>query len=255
MEILAADNQALDELAEQVLNRAREYPEYGWPLNAGCALRVDVLMPQPLAVLSRVIIKAFRSLLSNGGEITSSHVSSVVGLIRGGRSGKHLELPGGIRVWNGGQFVVIDNQTPGPYEVELTAGGSRVQAGGFRIRLERSLPAILSENLIKAARLDKARTGIDWRMAVLDDSLVPDVLVIRPRLPGERARVIGQPGSNKLKKLMINHKIPVSRRAFWPLAFTRDGRYVWSPGLPPSVDFAANRETRSLAILRVIDDI
>jgi len=257
MEIIGADNQALDQLAERALDASRESNLAGqWPRVTGQVLDVNVLAGQPQAVLKRVVLRALREFPTDGCEITSAHLSAVEGLIRSGRSGKQVELPANIRVWREGQSIVIDrvdNACP-PAEIELTQRTKTVRAGGFQITIQRNLSGDLYQDMVGRAMQEKARTGRDWGMAVLDDSLVPDTLVIRTRRPGERARVIGQSGSNKLKNLMINHRIPVSRRAFWPLAFTRDGRYVWSPGLPPSIEFAANREARFLAILSATND-
>jgi len=227
-----------------------------WLQETGRVLSIDVLVHQPRAILNRVIVRVLRDSLAPGSEITSTHVTAVQDLIRAGRSGKHLDLPGNISVWRDGHSLVVDRQACDrqPFEVELTGGTRAVRAGRFRITLERNLPPALYEAIMARAKSERARTGRDWGMAVLDDSLLPDSLVIRPRRPGERAQVVGQEGVNKLKNLMINHKIPVSQRAVWPLAFTRDGRYVWSPGLPPSIEFAASRETRSLASLTASDE-
>jgi tRNA(Ile)-lysidine synthase len=272
MDILGADNQALEELAGRALDvvsesadaasqhlvrRHRKLPSTGdaSAQTSAIALGIDALAGQPRAIVNRVILQALRNFLTPGAEINSTHISAVESLIRHGRSGKHLELPGNIRVWRDGRTLVIDKASPSPpLEVELTCAPGVIRAGGFLITLERNLPGALFEEIIGRARSQKARTGQDWKMAVLDESLVPDPLVVRTRRPGERVLVIGQSGLIKLKNLMINHKIPVSRRASWPLASTRDGRYVWSPGLPPSVNFAANRETRSLAVLSATDD-
>ena len=98
--------------------------------------------------------------------------------------------------------------------------------------------------------------GRDWMSVALDDRALPEELVIRPRLRGQRAHVFGQRKTIKLKNLMIDHRIPSSRRATWPLVTTPDGVYIWSPGLPPALEFAAHDETRDvaqrLAILRAL---
>src|SRR5262245_5501467 len=257
MDLIAIDNEALELLTTQALDWAsRASGRSPWSQGTGRVFSVDWLAGQPRAILNRLIVRSLRDFLAPGNEITSIHVSAVQALIHAGRSGKHVELPGNISVWREGRYIVIDKKTDAcPLsEIALTSQARSVRAGRFRITLERDLPPALYEDIIARAKSEKARTGRDWGMAVLDDSLVPDSLVIRTRRPGERARVVGQAGVNKLKNLMINHKIPVSQRAFWPLAFTRDGRYVWSPGMPPSVEFAANRETRSLASLTATDD-
>ncbi|PYT10319.1 MAG: hypothetical protein DMF60_00485 [Acidobacteria bacterium] len=75
-------------------------------------------------------------------------------------------------------------------------------------------------------------------------------MIIRPRLPGEKAHVIGHRQLIKLKNLMIDHRIPSSSRATWPIVTTPDGCYVWSPGLPPALKFAAHDGTKRIAIMR-----
>src|SRR6185503_3930732 len=118
------------------------------------------------------------------------------------------------------------------------------------ISLVRGQPGDRLEPAIEQARREKRALGHDWRAAVLDDQLLPERLVVRPRLRGERARVLGHKRTKKLKNLMIDHRIPTSRRAIWPIVATPDGQYVWSPGLPPADEFAARDETHGLAILR-----
>jgi tRNA(Ile)-lysidine synthetase-like protein len=66
---------------------------------------------------------------------------------------------------------------------------------------------------------------------------------------GEHSLVVGQRKIKKLKKLMIDHKIAFSRRATWLVLATSDGQYVWSPGLPPAIRFAANDRSTGLAII------
>jgi tRNA(Ile)-lysidine synthase len=258
MENLAIDNEALEELGARAFDDARQAPHQGkrWRSPAaGLALKIEVLASQPRAILRRVVLRAVREVSSAGEELTSGHVAAVEVLIRKQGSGKHLELPGGVRIWREGDSIVVDRRWRGGEtgEIALTSR-SDARAGGFVISIERGLPPEMFEEIVNGAKSAKTKGGVDWGMAVLDDSLVPETLVVRARRPGERARVIGQGSVNKLKKLMISHKIPVSRRAFWPLAFTRDSRYVWSPGMPPSVEFAVNRETRSLAVLRAREE-
>jgi tRNA(Ile)-lysidine synthetase-like protein len=255
MEILAVDDEALEQLAQRVFDRAtRTAADTRWPQTRQ-VLDVRQLAGQPRAILSRVIIKALRRNLSAAGELTSKHIRAIERLIREGRSGKHIELPGDVRVWREGHSIVIHEPASAgrPYEIELTPEMGSVSAGGFLIAIESNLPPSAFEALLARARLHKDLTGRDWEFAILDQSRMPDTLIVRPRQPGERVRVIGHSGLNKLKNLMISHRIPVSRRVFWPLASTRDGRYIWSPGLPPSIEFAANRETRALTLMSAID--
>jgi tRNA(Ile)-lysidine synthase len=120
----------------------------------------------------------------------------------------------------------------------------------LRITLTRGRPGETLAASLAEARRERERAGRDWMVAVLDAAALPHRLIVRPRIAGERAAVLGGRRTKKLKNLMIDHKIPSSLRAVWPVVATPDGRYVWSPGLPPDVEFAAHDETSGLAILR-----
>jgi tRNA(Ile)-lysidine synthase len=166
-------------------------------------------------------------------EIESKHVSAVEELLGGGASGARLDLPQGLEVWREYDSIVF-----------------KTRADAVAVKIERGLAGNLREALIEEARREAALTGRDWILAVLDEQTLPERLVVRTRGRGERALVCGQRKIKKLKNLMIDHKIPSSRRADWPVVATPDGRYIWSPGLPPALEFAARDETQTLAILR-----
>src|SRR5262249_44822516 len=144
---------------------------------------------------------------------------------------------------------VGDSEAQPGYSFELSALQPRVDARGITLMLKRGLSPSELPSLIQDARRNRLEGSRDWLFAALDDEKLPPALIVRPRLRGERGQVLHHAKTIKLKKLMIDHKIPASRRAFWPVVSTPDGRYVWSPGLPPAVDFAARDETRVLAVV------
>lgn len=246
-QVIAADEDALDHLASKFLDEAR-LGQGGEP----AAYRVAALLDQPVGIRRRMIITAInRARESRGEEITSAHVASVERLLANGMSGKRIELPGGLMTWRDFDALVFTRSADAAdYERELSVTNRQVQAGGFNMALERGQPRGLLETLIEQARREKRATGQDWLMAVLDDEAIPDRMVVRTRRPAERALVLGQQKIKKLKNLMIDHKIPSSRRRIWPLVTTPDDCYIWSPGLPPALNFAATDETLHLAILR-----
>ena len=268
-EIIAGDQDALDFIANALLDKAREaspgaedkHEENS--LNTAAAYRVEALVDQPAGLRGRMLIEAInrqrlalRSELrdSLASEIDSSHIAAVDGLLGPEMSGKRITLPDGLEVWREFDHLVFRSSTgvegkPDPYEVEISVVHPLIEAGGLQITLEWQSSAAMEGALDQAKRLKKL-VGNDWMMAALDRSLLPDRLIVRPRRKGERAHVAGQRGTKKLKKLMIDHRIPPSVRALWPVVTTPDARYVWSPGLPPAVEFAASDETLGLAILR-----
>jgi tRNA(Ile)-lysidine synthase len=249
-ENLASDQDALDSLSSTLLNNA--CVEGSNNDDASVAYSVAAILDQPPGMRRRMIIEALRLALVGDGEIGSTHVSEVEILLHPAASGKRLSLPGGLEVWREFDALVVKRSVvdSAEYQIAISSVDPDVKAGEFSFTFRRGLPGATYESVIETTRRERARIGFDWMAVALLDCKVPDLLIIRPRRSGERARVIGQRRTKKLKNLMIDHRIPSSRRANWPLVTTPDGRYIWSPGLPPALEFMAVDESKPLAILR-----
>jgi tRNA(Ile)-lysidine synthetase-like protein len=266
-EIIADDQDALDQLASSLLDRARELRALADVSTAGSAYSIAAFRSLPAGMRRRMIIKAIE--LSRASivrtepvdQIDRTHIEAVDALISTGTSGSRVTLPGGFEVWIEFDCLVfmpsvtkssttVATGEVAEYLCEISLQAPVAKAGGLDISLVRGQPGDLLEPAIEQARREKKALGHDWLTAVLDDRLLPERLIVRPRLRGERARVLGHKRTKKLKNLMIDHRIPTSRRDIWPIVATPDGQYVWSPGLPPADEFAARDETHGLAILR-----
>ena len=263
-EHLASDQDALDSLSLSLLDMARikrAHDHVGEPAHDHdrcAAFSVTALLKQPAGIRRRMIIEALRLVRDArdanlaAGEVSSSHIRAVEALLIQAGSGKRMTLPGGLEVWREFDALVFRNSAiePGEYRIAIGASNVEAEAVGFDFTVQRDLPGSLLGSIIQTTRSEKERTGLDWMAVALTDRALPDCLIIRPRHSGERAHVVGQRRTKKLKNLMIDHRIPSSRRVNWPLVTTPDGRYVWSPGLPPAIEFAARDESQRLAILR-----
>jgi tRNA(Ile)-lysidine synthase len=261
-ENIAGDQDVLEGLAFSLLRNARLASDAWRRCVDGsiAAYSVTALLEQPVGMRRRMIIEAIRLTRAGatreereaGCEVTSAHVAAVEALLAQKASGKHIALPGSLEVWREFDALVLKpiGIKEATYQAAISSECLNVEAGGFALTLQRGLPVELLESVIEGTRQEKQLTGRDWMTVALDDRALPEHLVIRPRLRGERAHVIGQRRTIKLKNLMIDHRIPSSRRATWPLVTTPDGAYIWSPSLPPALEFAAHDETQSLAIVR-----
>ena len=267
-ETAAADQDALGQLACKMLDEARDVSARRSPErddqdsdDGRAAYSVAKLLEQPAGLSRRMIIEAIerhRPALNDrrdrSTQIDSSHIAAVEALLAPESSGKRITLPDGLCAWREfDKLVFISGDKvelePPAYQLEISAGKPLLEAGGLQITLEWESSEVLEGALNQAKRL-KRLIGGDWMMAALDRNSLPDHLIVRPRRKGERAHVLGQNKTKKLKKLMIDHRIPPSLRYLWPIVATADDRYVWSPGLPPALEFAASDETLGLAILR-----
>lgn len=257
---LASDQDSLDSLSSFLLDGARIGRENdpAHKDDGSASYSVTALLEQPEGMRRRMIIEALR--LSReartgdfaAGEVSSTHIHAVEGLLKPAASGKRIALPGGLDVWREFDALVLKRSgvESADYQIAISASDPAVQVAGFDFSLQRAVPGPLFKSVLQTTQCEKARSGFDWTAVALTDSALPECLIIRPRQSGERAHVIGQRRTIKLKNLMIDHRIPSSRRVNWPLVTTPDGRYIWSPGLPPAVEFAARDESKPLAILR-----
>ena len=267
-ENIAGDQDALDGLASSLLRKARFLSD-AWRRNVdgdATSYSVTALLEQPAGMRRRMIIEALRETRAgatpegrdDAGEVTSAHVAAVEGLLAANASGKHIALPCSLEVWREFDALVFKPVAralkEAPYQSAISLSCPDAEAGGFAFTLLRGLPIEMLNPVIEETRREKQRSGRDWMTVALGDRALPEQMVIRPRFRGQRAHVLGRHKTIKLKNLMIDHRIPSSRRASWPLVTTPGGAYIWSPGLPPALEFAAHDETQgvaqSLAILR-----
>jgi len=155
-------------------------------------------MSEPLAV------ELMKVLYSRAGglqpALSRAHLSSMLALVRGGRGGRGVDLPGGRR------FRIV-----GTY-MEVTAP----PAAGAPPRLD-----------VKSCR------GCDDANAV---HLRPGVHVrVAFRQPGLRMRPSGGRGSRKLQDILVDARVPREERDSWPLVFAGD-RLAWVPGIAVDAD-------------------
>jgi tRNA(Ile)-lysidine synthetase-like protein len=85
---------------------------------------------------------------------------------------------------------------------------------------------------------------------VLNADLAASELTLRNRAPGDRLRLFGSAGTQKIADLMIDRKVPLQARALWPLVAAGD-EIIWVPGLARS-DFGSISGEPSKALVMEI---
>jgi len=260
-EIISAEQDALDDLASSSLGSAvRELlpgERARWKYSAAA------LWDAPRAVRRRMIIKAIELASSlrprAATQTTGAHVEAVERLLSSEVSGKRVEIGDGLAVWREFDEIVFMSQPSSPeicvneQTLDFGLGQDSASFGGLILSVERFQPGSLFKQRLRDAKVRAQSTGRDWMIALLDDARLPHLLMVRARRPGEQAHVLGHRGIKKLKKLMIDHRIPSSRRTNWPVVTTSDGQFIWSPGLPPAIEFAAREDNERFAVLTAID--
>ena len=257
-ESIAGDEDVLNDLAASALAQARTEANSTGESRIG-SYSVSAILKQSSGMRRRILAEAIRvarldlDLRGLATEITTAHIAAVESLLKPGSSGKRVILPGALEVWREYEtlsFRRLYSEMEPPYNLEINSTRPKTEAGGFALEIQRGLSVTAFDSVVETNHRNKQSGGLDWMNVALDDQKLPERLLIRARLRGERVCVIDRFRTIALKNLMIDHRIPSSRRATWPIVLTIDGRYIWSPGLPPSLEFAARADSQRLAILR-----
>jgi tRNA(Ile)-lysidine synthase len=99
-------------------------------------------------------------------------------------------------------------------------------------------------------RPNVGRTQSKWEAWVSLDEAIGNSIRFRTRLPGDTIRLFGNQGSAKIKKVMIDRKIPPSLRDQWPLLVVGE-EIVWIPGMQRSGLYLLKPETQLALYLQV----
>jgi tRNA(Ile)-lysidine synthase len=150
-------------------------------------------------------------------DVEKKHYDAVKRLARAGRSGRRLSLPHGAEVIREQRHLLFRraaDAAPRP--------GASIRGTGRHLLPEWNLSVIVEPAGPGAALRATARE------AVFSSLRFP--LVVRPRRPGDRMTPFGMKGSKKLSDIMVDRKIPCSRRDEIPVFEDEHGPF-WVPGV------------------------
>jgi tRNA(Ile)-lysidine synthetase-like protein len=82
----------------------------------------------------------------------------------------------------------------------------------------------------------------------LDPDRVQWPMVLRNWRPGDSYRPGGSRRVRKLKRLLLESRVPRSVRGRWPV-LTSEGKVIWASGYPVAEELAPNQETRTGLII------
>ncbi|MEW6730090.1 MAG: tRNA lysidine(34) synthetase TilS [Acidobacteriota bacterium] len=205
-------------------------------------LSVQILNKHLPAMRRRLLREAIGCVRGGLQRISAAHLAAVESLLAIGKSGKRVELPGGYEAIREFDTLLIrpvrtiDKKEKIEIEWILPLGGVW-RRDHWELRFEpidrAQIQAYIKDKMV--AIVDLARTG--------------ERLRVRMRQPGDRYQPAGCLRIEKLKKLMIENKIPYSQRDSWPVVTMQSGELIWSPGLPLAGAFLAHATSERLAII------
>ncbi|MGD8237919.1 MAG: tRNA lysidine(34) synthetase TilS [Armatimonadota bacterium] len=217
-ELAHEDAQLLGELAVDALDDASIDTSTG-----DVTLELARLSSMPEALARRVLREAVRLTSGDLRDLQYKHIRDTVRLIKGGRTGGRVALPGGVAVERGYGELRISRGRPEapsaeyveaslPVPGEVTVAELRVQVRGELWEAEGA-----------------AIAGGKWR-ATVDATGAGNALVVRNWRPGDRFRPLGLGGAKKLQDFFVDAKVPRAERSRVPIVARADGQIVWVVG-------------------------
>lgn len=132
---------------------------------------------------------------------------------------------------------------PQPYEAALDVSTD----GIFEIP---ELGASLIWNLRDGTSWDRHNLPKSACEAVFDADALEGCCIVRSRKPGDRIEPYGLNGTQKVKDMFIDGKLPRGKREIWPILTDRNGSLLWVPGFRRSRLALAGPETKRLLVMR-----
>jgi tRNA(Ile)-lysidine synthase len=171
-------------------------------------------------------------------DVTFDQIERIRTLLEDGKSGKAVQIPGGMEAAREFDRLVF-SRTPvrqAEYEYKLKIPGS-----------------VLIPELGKLFRAEIVGSETDeapgQRVFVDADSIGPYVR-IRNWKPGDYYRPVGLP-AGKLKKLFQRARIPRSHRISWPVVVA-DSTIIWVASFPVSREFAPRGRSQKIVAIEAI---
>jgi len=208
-------------------------------------------LPIPTMALTRRLVRRIFAQLRGGSraQLTSGHVDAVIDLATRSQSGARLNLPGvGVeRIFERLSFAIAAPRSESVRKGELAVAGFEFT---YTVsRPERAQPASVAvpeiQRRFNLKMVDwpstQSDTVVGW--GALDFDRVHWPLVLRNWRPGDSFRPHGSRRIRKLKRLLLESRVPRGMRGAWPV-LTSGGKVVWASGYPVAQEFAADRSTR-----------
>ena len=213
------------------------------PVDGGISLEINGLICLHPAMQKLVLRLALRESTGSLRGIVSSHIESALALCRERQGGRRIRLPGGSAAVRQFDKLLILKREPAvspAFSYELTLPGScRVAEAGLIFRA--AMCSTPDRQTIKDMCVTRA---------FLEQALLPGILTIRSRAPGDR---YGGEGHRKVKKMLIDQKIPSAIRQALPMV-AAGKNVIWIPGFRPARAYEARPGSDGCIMIEIEKD-
>jgi tRNA(Ile)-lysidine synthase len=186
----------------------------------------DLLESQSPSLQKRCVVRALELLQGQPPRIKALHLESVVEAVARRQPQRKVTLPGGWEVSVGPRAVRIGHPAPEEPPLDPVAlpypGSTDVPQLGMRVHIEKRR---VSHEELPPERGSELYVG---------EGAVRGALTLRTRRPGDTIVPLGSPGRRKLKKVLIDRKVPRSIRERLAVITTGEGpdeEVLWVVGV------------------------
>ena len=224
--------------------------------------RIVLSLPRLIALppaLRTEIMRIAASKLGKGASPSYSDIDALLDLCKRQRGKKQHHLPGGVtasREYDKLILSVVAKTQTGDYEFPLE-DGLELNSPPFILRFgftacARAAIRRLRKKPVKLAAAWGEEEGRCWplRECFSLDTLTDKSIVVRNRRPGDRITPLGMRGTKRLRRIMIDEKLPAHLRAAVPLIACADG-IIWLPGYRIADRYKVTPSTRRVAQVSV----
>lgn len=228
----------------------------GAAANADDAISTSIFMAsQPtMALTRRLVRRIFAELKGSREKLTSRHVDSVIELATKSQSGSRIDLPGVCveRIFDRLQFASVVPAMVGARDSESIPGNR-----DFAYTVSRPGPREPACVVVTEIQRRFNLKMVDWPPAqsdtivgwgALDFDRIQWPLVLRNWRPGDSYHPQGSRRVRKLKRLLLESRVPQSARGSWPV-LTSEGKVIWASGYPVAEELAPRAGTRTGLII------
>jgi len=214
----------------------------GMQVDGGISLQIKGLIELHPALQKEVLRQALKACLGSLRGIDSSHIQSILDICN--REGsRQVQIPRGGRVIRQSDRLVMLLSAP---EANLSFL--------YELRVPGNC-AVPEDSTLFSCRVGHAPNREvmkekKYTQAFLDPSVLPATLTIRSRRAGDR---YGGPGHRKVKRMLINSKIPRLQRSVLPM-LTAGNHVIWIPGFRPARGYEAKQGSTKCVIVEINRD-
>jgi len=212
---------------------------------AETVLDVPILRQAPRQLATRAILDTLYDLPESDVRWAKVHADIILKIMHGDNPSARAHLPGGIVLIREYRKIRLISGPPmesAPFSVTVLGPG-RVEAPGTGMVFELR---VVDRSSAEIATLS------DPDHCSFDAEKMSFPLILRPPQPGDTFKPWGFSGTRKLKKVLIDYKIPLRLRERWPL-LVKDDEILWIPGIRRSSLARVGPHTARVLEVRIVE--